>query len=246
MPTDSSQLSEEEINDIYKRFFKGFNILKDQPEAKELLNDVGLYRKELKALNLRDPDVKDLKINFCIIIYNFWYSVVASLFYLAFALIGFIILEPIGIYNTITGEQARKVALAGSVVKVRAADVVASHKMVSTFKILPPVFLLCSTLYFFYVSPLHGGDSTIQRLGHTTLFFIFCPIYFYVCILARDRLKRHLRVLKSRFYCFFYTEHVLVIQGMRNNLKKRIRELVNTKGPEIFKDFEEIKARQLK
>jgi len=37
MPTKVDKLSDEEINEGYKRFFKGFNILKDQPEAKEFL-----------------------------------------------------------------------------------------------------------------------------------------------------------------------------------------------------------------
>lgn len=32
---------------------------------------------------------------------------------------------------------------------------------------------------------------------------------------------------------------------MRNALKKKIRELVNDRGPQIFNDFEEIKQRQL-
>lgn len=44
MPTDSSKLSEKEINEIYKRFFKGFNILKDDPNLKAFLDNVELYR----------------------------------------------------------------------------------------------------------------------------------------------------------------------------------------------------------
>jgi len=54
MPSNQKKLTESEVNESYKRFFKGFNLLKDQPEANEFLSDINLYRKELKALNLRD------------------------------------------------------------------------------------------------------------------------------------------------------------------------------------------------
>ena len=219
--------------------------MKDMPELKTFLDNVSLYKKELKALNLKDHDVKSLKMNFCIIVYNFIYSVFAIIFYLSFALIGLAILEPMGIYNSIVGEQTRKVALAGSVVKVVGVDVIASQKLISTFKIFPVLCIISSTIYYFYFSEFLGGDSVVQRLMHTFMFFLFCPIYAYLCILARDNLGIHFRVLKSRFYCFFYTEHVMLIQGMRNNLKKAIREFINKKGPELFNDFDEVKKKQM-
>lgn len=78
--------------------------MKDMPELKTYLENVDLYKKELKALNLKDNDVKSLRLNFCIIVYNFIYSVIAIIFYLSFALIGLAILEPMGIYNSIVGE----------------------------------------------------------------------------------------------------------------------------------------------
>jgi len=53
-------------------------------------------------------------MNFAMIIYNFAYSMGAIIFYLAFAIVGLVLLEPMGLYNTITGERARKEALAGS------------------------------------------------------------------------------------------------------------------------------------
>lgn len=120
----------------------------------------------------------------------------------------------------------------------------ASAKLVNAMQFLPVLFSLAASLYYFYLSP-YLADNQIARLMHTGMFFLFCPIYAYICILARDRVAENIHILKSRFYCFFYTEHVITIQGMRNNLKKQIREIVNVKGPEIFNDFEEIKQRQL-
>lgn len=54
MPSNSKHLPDAELNESYKRFFKGFSILKDQPEAAGFMQDIELYKKELKAFNLRD------------------------------------------------------------------------------------------------------------------------------------------------------------------------------------------------
>lgn len=165
----------------------------------------------MKVFNLKDHDVKTLKLNFCVIIFNFIVSLCSILFYLSFALIGLLILEPMGIYNSITGERHRREALAGSVVKVVGVDVIASHKLVNTFKIFPVICMFVTTLYFFMFSQFLGGDSIIARLMHTSLFFVFCPLYAYLCVLARDNLAIHFSIIKSRIYCFFYTEHVVQI-----------------------------------
>lgn len=60
MPHDISKYTKEEINEIYKRFFMGFNACKDMPEIKELFYDIGLYKKELKKMNIQDNEVKSV------------------------------------------------------------------------------------------------------------------------------------------------------------------------------------------
>ena len=70
MPRDTSLYTPSEINDIYKRFFKGFNAFREHPAMKELLEQLKMYRKELKTYNVRDRDVVNMKINFGSILFN--------------------------------------------------------------------------------------------------------------------------------------------------------------------------------
>ena len=71
MPRDISLYTPKEINDIYKRFFKGFNAFRDHPEMKNLIEELNVYRKELKTHNVKDRDVVNLKVNFGRTILNF-------------------------------------------------------------------------------------------------------------------------------------------------------------------------------
>lgn len=75
MPKDTSKYTVEEINEVYKRFFKGFNQYRDHEEIKQLLEDIGTYMMELKAFNVQDDEVKTIKINFFRIMMNFLYII---------------------------------------------------------------------------------------------------------------------------------------------------------------------------
>lgn len=83
MPRNIKEMTREEENEIYKRFFKGFNQTRDRPEVIEVLQDIEQYSKELKALNITDDEV-NVKINFVQIIGNFIYTIPFVLFNLAF------------------------------------------------------------------------------------------------------------------------------------------------------------------
>jgi len=72
-------------------------------------------------------------------------------------------------------------------------------------------------------------------------FSIFFPIYSYICIVARDRVIDQYKILISRFLTFFYTEEVINLKEMRKNLKKKIIAVVEKLGPQLFKNFEELK-----
>jgi hypothetical protein len=54
MPSDESAYRPDEINEIYKRFCKGFNSFRDKPELKELLEEIDVYMREMSTLGVRD------------------------------------------------------------------------------------------------------------------------------------------------------------------------------------------------
>ena len=73
----------EQINEIQSRFSKGLYAYRNNPELKENFEAIDGYMKELKILNVKDSEVKKIKINFCMIMMNFLSNIPPFLFYLS-------------------------------------------------------------------------------------------------------------------------------------------------------------------
>lgn len=88
MPRNADEkMSSEDINLVYKRFFKGYNAFREKPELKELLEELAIYEKQLKVFNVKDEDVRVLSINFCTLIGNLIKAFFISFIYLSFVII---------------------------------------------------------------------------------------------------------------------------------------------------------------
>jgi len=59
MPRNAdTKMSSEDINQVYKRFFKGYNAFREKPELKELLEELAIYQKQLNVFEVKDEDVR--------------------------------------------------------------------------------------------------------------------------------------------------------------------------------------------
>ena len=67
----SRKLSTEEVNEINKKFFKGYQEFRDKPQLQVLLDEIDTYMRELKSYNVEDRQVKNLTVNFPTILGNF-------------------------------------------------------------------------------------------------------------------------------------------------------------------------------
>ena len=163
-------------------------------------------------------------------------------------------LTPLGILNKYLAEKARKEALAGSTVKVIGADVMASKKLATTI-MLYPILCIGFTAWFYYViSKLYEFIAhvifflfstelpVLTKLLWTFVFFVFFPLYSYICILSRDNLVRYHQLMYSRLMCLFFTEDMFVLKQMRKNLKAKIRGIIDKFGPEMFEDFDQMRV----
>lgn len=59
----------------------------------------------------------------------------------------------------------------------------------------------------------------------------FFIIIYLVCIRSSDGILRHYKAMTARLIAFFYTDKVLDIQIMRKDLKKKVKDIVNSFGP---------------
>ena len=51
---------------------------------------------------------------------------------------------------------------------------------------------------------------------------------------------RHWKSVSSRMVTFFYTEKVMDLRFARKELKRKVRHIVNTLGPQLFKNFDKL------
>lgn len=57
LPKNIDGFTQEQENEIYQRFAKGYNQLKDDPELSNLVDTITGYRQMLKLLNIKDHQV---------------------------------------------------------------------------------------------------------------------------------------------------------------------------------------------
>jgi len=241
MPRNEKQkYSKEQINDVYKRFFNGFNNSKDHPEIEPLFAELDSYIKDLKALGISDEEVKNLNINFGKVFISYLWTMVMVLFNLSFSFAGLIILTSFGMLNRHLAEKARKKALASSTVKVVGIDVMASKKITSTI-IMYPFISSGFTLFFYFMLSHFTENPFFWNATYSILFFFFFPVYGYICILARDNLLYYAKMTQAKFFVLFYTEHMFQIQQTRKNLKEKIVKIVEDLGKKTFKNFDKIR-----
>lgn len=134
------------------------------------------YRHELKTLNIHDYQVKNMKLSIIYLIYNFLSSLIRFLLSLIFAFPGLLMLTPVAMIIGIYAERERKKALAGSDVKVKGTDVMASVKVMLTL-IFYPFYQFGFTVAFYWICTHYLNWAVSSSFELSILFFILFPIY---------------------------------------------------------------------
>jgi len=112
--------------------------------------------------------------NFLIFLNSLLFFIITS----AIALPGLLLNGPLGLLIKFLGEKERKKALAGSSVKIKGTDVVASFKVMSSFVIFPVASLIYTLIFRLVLYYSFGVKGTALNLT-TLLFILFWPLYSY-------------------------------------------------------------------
>jgi glycerol-3-phosphate O-acyltransferase/dihydroxyacetone phosphate acyltransferase len=153
---------------------------------------------------------------------------IAMLCVLSFVLIPFfVVCGPIGALCHVLAEAHAKSALSASSVKVVAADVKASHKMVLGFVLVPVVFTA--------VSIAVAGASDF-RTGLTVL--ISMPVAMYVSVvLVREWIMELFATLPLVMSILSKHKQFLKLHERRCTLVQQAKQMVEKYDPELFNDL---------
>ena len=223
------KLSPEKSNDLARRISFIYNSVRDNKSAKQIKIKVMKYMEPLGKLGLEDNNLKEINLNYKLLIKKFIYSLFLFLINLLLALPMLIIILPLIRIVKIKAESERSKSLEKNPNKLYAKDVVSSVKVVTFVKYLPLVGLawvyLCHIFANYYLCKL-----THKHYNFLYVFFIGCisfMFYGYLSINIFDTLKFHFETLKTIFYFFVVPKGIDNLKDMRRRLADDVNDFFN-------------------
>ena len=220
------ELPAEKSIDLGRRISHVYNDVRDSKKAKQLKLKVMKYMDPLEKLGLEDNDLKEINLNYNILIKKFIYSLLLFIINLIFALPMLLIFFPLGKYVKKIAENERHKALEKNPHKLEAKDIVSSVKVVTFFKYLPIVGIIWVNLCYLF------ANYILYRLTHKkytfiSIFVIGCisfMFYGYLSINIFDLLKYHFETLKTIFYFFVVPKGIDNLKDMRRKLVHEVSD----------------------
>ncbi|KAG9386791.1 CTR1 suppressor protein [Pyrenophora tritici-repentis] len=230
------------IVELNRRLVQGYERYKDDPRIVELKKEVIAYNGKLKALGVRDHQLQYAKMSPINAAGLFFYRLGKLLFLSLLVLPGTILFSLVFIVTKAVSIRKAREALAASNVKVQARDVMATWKLLVAMAAAPASYAwyVCLGLYWYSYNHCNGYIPWDIPKRH----LILPQIVLYITLtygalrfgeVAMDILKS-LGPLWKMMNPFSNNE-LVKLQKRRENLAKRVNDIINELGPEMYEDF---------
>lgn len=248
------------VVELNRRLVKGYTEYQDDPRVVELKKDVLSYNRELRALGVRDHQVEWGNTT-----KRPWWLVFATLIYrlgeisvLAIGTLpGLAMFWPVFVTTKVISLHKSKEALAASTVKVKGRDVITTWKLLVAMAFAP-------ALYIWYTIVVTGWLVYNRRGGyytHRVPWYLHARTYvpdwvplwlFTIAFLGLEisLTMAALRIGEIGMDILKSLPPLLValnprssgslakLRSRREELSRRVTNVINTLGPEVFPDFD--------
>ena len=190
-------------------------------------------RQHLRHYNIPDHLVETAKYNFAknlgLLVYRTVFISIAFIL----SLPGIIMFSPVFILaNRISKRKARE-ALAGSTVKIKANDVIATWKILIGMGFAPLFYNIWSILITYYFR-----HSAVTKKFIFIVSYICCVLVTYSALIVGDIGMDIFKSLRPLYLSLTSPRGLRELQKERESLTVRIIEVVNTFGPDLFPGFD--------
>ena len=220
------ELPAEKKTDLARRISYIFNLQRDNQKAKKIKLKVMKYMEPLEKLGIEDSDLKDITLNYNLLLKKFIYSLLLLIINFVFTSPMLILLTPLIWWVYWIAEKERNKALEKNPNKLEARDVVSSVKVVTFVKNLPPFAIIwlffCNYLLNKFLYPYTQKQYNIIKI--IFIGFISFMIYGYISINIIDSLKYHFETLKTIFYYFVVPKGFDNLKDMRKKLVDEVND----------------------
>lgn len=231
------------VVELNRRLALGYERYKDDERITSLFSAVKKYNSQLRYLNLRDHQVQYAHMSIFKVIFLSFYRSIKLLIFFACTVPGLVVFSPVFIATKIISREKAKTALAGSTVKVRGRDVMATWKILVALGLAPSLYHLYSIMIV--VKVWHDQFWGLVP-GWVPLWLVYLCVWPALIAVTMSALRFGevgmdiFKSLRPLMLCLVptstYNIHKLKLR--REELSAQVTDLINTLGPEMFPDFD--------
>ena len=231
------------VVELNRRLAMGYERYKTDERITSLSVGVKEYNSQLRYLNLKDHQVQYANMSIIKVIFLFILRSTKLILLTVATIPGLLLFSPVFVATKIISRQKAKTALAGSTVKIRGRDVMATWKILVALGFAP-------MLYHFYSILLVIKCWHDRLWGHVpewvplwVVYFAVWPVMVGITFAALRFGEVGVDIFKSLrplLLCLSPSSSFSIqkLRLRRAELSAQVTDLINTLGPEMFDDFD--------
>lgn len=223
------------IVEMNRRLVNGYRHYKDEPVIQQLKTKVMEYNEMLKSLHLPDHHVEDCReeVNKAKLVPILVYRIAKLIILFTLALPGATLFAPVFLSSKLISKLKAREALANSVVKIAANDVIATWKILVAMGIAPVVYSFYATVGTYYCYS-HGIFSSFG-LFWLWIFLYACGVLVtYSALLTGEQGVDLFKSIRPLYLSIKSGSSIRQLKKMRKELSEEITEVVNELGPKLY------------
>ncbi|CCH60217.1 hypothetical protein TBLA_0C04170 [Henningerozyma blattae CBS 6284] len=219
------------VVEMNRRIVKGYESRKTDPEIIQLKKDILNYNSNLHRYNVPDHLVDVAEINFLQNSILLFFKSFRLILALLLSLPGILMFLPVFIASKIISKRKAKTALAGSTVKIKANDVVATWKILIGMGFTPILYIIWSSLLTYYLSTWYHNKFWVFVLS-----YLFCGFVTYSALIIGDIGMDIFKSLRPLIFSITTPKGLKALKKQRKDLAERITIMVNSFEDDMIGD----------
>jgi glycerol-3-phosphate O-acyltransferase/dihydroxyacetone phosphate acyltransferase len=231
----SSKLSIASVVEMNRRLLHGYLHYKNEPKIEKLKNDILKYNEDLKSMRIPDHLVGNTPIKSKLSILGELFQTSSQILILTIlALPGIILFSPVFIATKKISEKKRKEALAGSTVKIRGNDVIATWKILVSMGFAPILYTIYSLVG---IKIVHLYYPATSKLFAFSIFYLVSVLVTYSALIFGDKGMDLYKENRASWLMLTNKQRFEDLKVQRDKLSSEITDAINEFGPQLYPDF---------
>ncbi|KAG8423695.1 Glycerol-3-phosphate/dihydroxyacetone phosphate acyltransferase [Metarhizium acridum] len=231
------------VVELNRRLAMGYERYKNDERITSLSASVKNYNSQLRYLSLKDHQVQYAKMSIFKVLFLLVYRSIKLVLLFFCTVPGLLLFAPVFVATKIISIQKANTALAGSTVKVRGRDVMATWKILVAMGLAPTLYHFYSIIIVFKVwqDRLWGHVPTWVPLWLAYIGIWPAMIGLTFAALRFGEVGMDIfKSLRPLILCLVPSSdfNIHTLRLRRAELSAQVTDLINTLGPEMFPDFD--------